>query len=67
MIWEYFFPVYSLSFHTFNKIFFRAKSLILIESNLSIFPFMYCDCGVKDVIHFVFLNVKNEKENIKRG
>ena len=28
---------------------------------------MYCDCSIKDVIIFIFLNVKDEKESTKWG
>ena len=56
-------PVYSLSYHPLDKIFFRA--IVFNLTNLLVFPFMYYNCGVKVVISLVYLNVKDEKEEGK--
>lgn len=42
-----FLPDWSLFFHPFNRVFLRAKALILMKSSGSVFPFMDCGFGVK--------------------
>lgn len=42
-----FLPDWSLFFHSFNRVFLRAKALILMKSSRSVFPFMDCGFGVK--------------------
>jgi hypothetical protein len=48
-IWfaDIFFPFCSLYFYSLNRVFHKQKFLILMKSNLSIFPFMDCIISVK--------------------
>lgn len=47
VVGKQFLPDWSLFFHPSNRIFLRAKALILMKSSGSVFPFMDCGFGVK--------------------